>query len=71
MGTFLELLPADMLDTKQEILWAENIEQYCETAAATCLEKYDAGSFFNSAFISSSSSSSSSTRGSAPACSLA
>lgn len=53
MGTFLALLPADMLETKQDLPWAENIEQYCDTAAATCLETYDSGSFFNSALSSS------------------
>ena len=54
MGTFLELLPEDVLETKQDLPWAENIEQYCETAEATCLEKYDADSFWNSMFSSSS-----------------
>lgn len=57
MGTILALLPVDALEINKDLPWAENIEQYCETAAATCLEKYDGNNFFNSAFQSSHSSS--------------
>ena len=49
MGTILSLLPRDMLGTKQDLPWADNIENYCTAAQATCVEEYDADSFFNSA----------------------
>ena len=49
MGTILSLLPTDMLGTKKDLPWADTIEQYCTAAQATCVEEYDADSFFNSA----------------------